>query len=178
MSSTRIIIIGIALVLVLVGGIVFTLFRSAPDAEGPLGPSFPQSGERPETPGPDTSGEEITLVLQDGSTVEVSNFTQEASTKADPQNPGFYLVGQGSGTRDASFDITYMAATDFFNVSLMQAPLRDARRRAEIYLMSTLGLDEKDMCALRYNVATPAFVDESYAGTDLRFSFCSDAVQL
>lgn len=178
MNSTRIIIVGIVLVLLLAGGIAFTLLRDTPTPQGPSGTSFPNSGERP-AQGSNVSGAEITLLLQNGSTVEVSNFTKDTDTKADPQNPGFYLVGQGSGAaRDASFDITYIADTDFFNVSLMQAPIKDARRRAEIYLMSTLGLNEEEVCALRYSVAVPAFVDESYSGTDLRFSFCTDAVPL
>lgn len=178
MNSSRIIIVGVVLVLLLLGGIAFTLLRDTETPQGPLGTSFPNSGERP-TQETDVSGAEITLRLQNGKTVEVSNFTKDADTKADPQNPGFYLVGQGSGAvRDTSFDITYIAQTGFFNVSLMQAPIKDVRRRAEAYLMSTLGLSEDEMCALRYSVATPAFVDESYSGTDLRFSFCTDAVPL
>jgi hypothetical protein len=177
MNSTRLIIIGIVIVCVLAGGIGYTLLRGTPEP-GTNGSSFPQSGEHPATP-PDTEGAEITLALQDGGEVEVTNFTQDPATKEDPQNPDFYLIGQGAAaTRDPSFDITYIAATDFFNISLMQTPLKDARRRAEAYLMTTLGLDEDDMCSLRYSVATPAFVDEAHSGTDLRFSFCPDAMPL
>lgn len=174
----RIIIVGIVLIILLLGGIAFTLLRDTETPQGPSGTSFPSSGERP-AQGSNVDGAEITLRLQNGTTIEVSNFTKDADTKADPQNPGFYLVGQGTGaTRDASFAITYIADTDFFNVSLMQTPIKDARRRAEVYLMSTLGLKEDEMCALRYSVAAPAFVDEAYSGTDLRFSFCADAVPL
>lgn len=179
MNSTRFIFIGVVVVVLLLGGIMFTLLRGEADPAVPTGPAFPNPGTRGEDPVPTPQGEELTLTLQGGKTVVVPNFTQAQDTKVDSQNPGFYLVGQGpSAIRDASFDITYIAATDFFNISLMQMPIRDARLRAEKYLMGTLGLDADAMCQLRYSVATPAFVDESYTGTDLRFSFCADAVAL
>lgn len=179
MNSTRFIVIGIVIILLLIGGIGYTLFKSDPEPIEPGGPSFPEPGTMHSDPGASVDGEDIALVLQGGKTITVSNFTKDPGTKADPQNTGFYLVGQGSSTtRDPSFDITYIAATDFFNISLMQAPLKDARVRAEQYLRATLGLDTDELCQLRYSVATPAFVDEAYAGTDLRFSFCEDAVPL
>jgi len=179
MNSTRLIIVGIVVVLLLVGGIAYTLLKSGAEPADPSGPSFPNSGELPENPGSATDSEEITLVLQGGKTVTVSNFTKEPETKVDAQNAGFYLIGQGSSAvRDTSFDITYIAATDFFNISLMQTPIKDARLRAEQYLITTLGLDTDEMCQLRYSVATPSFVSEAYAGTDLRFSFCEDAIAL
>lgn len=179
MKSTRPIIVGIVVVLLLLGGTVYILLRTGPEPVGPTGPSFPEPGTLPPNPGPATDGEDLALVLQGGRTVIVSNFTKNPDTKADPQNAGFYLIGQGSSTtRDPSFDITYIATTDFFNIALTQTPLKDARLRAEQYLRATLGLGAEDMCQLRYSVATPAFVSEAYAGTDLRFSFCEDAVAL
>lgn len=171
----------VLIMLMLVGGIAWTLWNRSqvpPVSQPPV--EFPQPGTATtSTTSQVETGTNLTLSLSDGTTKVVPNFTRSAETKADPQNPGFFLIGEGTAaTPHPSYQITYIASTDFFNVSLFAEPLKGARESAERELVATLGLDTVAMCALRYSVATPAFVNESYAGIDLRFSFCPDATML
>jgi hypothetical protein len=174
MNSTRLILIGIGIALFLAIGIAATILLGGSDEPDPGPTSFPMGSDTPIK-----QGENVTVYGEGGESFSVRNFAHDGSTKEDPLNDGYYLIGQGdSVVRDFSFDITYIAQTSFFNVSLMQEPLGAARAKAEAYLAATLGLSNEDLCKLRYSVATPSFVSETYAGQDLRFSFCSDATPL
>ena len=131
----------------------------------------------PSANGTQPSGATITPVVikgADGREIHVKDF--RASAKQDPYNEGnFYLQPTDGNT---SYQIEYISATQFFNISLLEEPIGLARLRAEVYLKNTLGVSDSDLCALAYSVTVPNAVNTTYSGTNLGFSTCADAVKL
>lgn len=109
-----------------------------------------------------------------------STFLQNPNISEDANNPGNYFIGNQPGTEvgNRPYLITYTAETKYFNITLTQEPIGQARKNAEAYLMETLSLTEDQMCGLDYTVYTPTTVNNQYAGTNLGFSFCPGAVKL
>jgi hypothetical protein len=177
----------ILVLLALVGGYAFVSMRSEV-AEAPVGPSSPAFPSAPGT-GFSEGPESIALESASGGTLAVRDFTRDGVTVEDPANPGtFYLAG-GSGYCDEdgqcptgfearNFVITYFEADDSFVVALTEEPLGRARLDAERYLAGALGIPTGSLCSLRHYVSTDAYTSEQYAGTDLGFTSCEDAVAL
>lgn len=111
-------------------------------------------------------------------TVSVRNFLKDEDVKEDKLNPGLYFLGAAASEQDTNFSIDYTAQTGFFNITLLSTPLASARTQAEAVLREHLKLSNEQLCALRYSVAVPAFVNVDLSGTDYRFSFCSDTLPL
>ena len=136
-------------------------------------------------PEPGNGGEgTITIRGSGGESLEVSDFMNNGDTVEDTANLGSYYLGNSFPTVASpdfvvpSYTVTYIAATQFFNVVLYKQPLRQSRQDAESYLRQTLGLSLADLCSLNYAVSVPGFVDEAYTSRDLRFSACPNAVPL
>lgn len=77
-----------------------------------------------------------------------------------------------------SFEILYYEPEGRLVVSLLEEPLGNARAEAELYLQTTLGFTESELCNIRARVLTNRFVSNFYADQELGFSFCAGAVQL
>jgi len=128
----------------------------------------------------------ISIATSNGSTIAVNDFSQDPDLSADQSNPGYYYLGYHYG--DTSTDpkasdsppyvIEYINATQYFNIALMQEPIKTTREQVEQYLMQHLGISQSQMCQLKYTVSVPASVNQTYAGISLGFSFCSGSVQL
>ena len=124
---------------------------------------------------------EITLHTEQGQKT-VPNFLSGDEVFPDTDNQGYYFIGNTFDSSvaegDPTFVITFESDTSFFNIALLQEPLRTARLDAEAHLQNVLGLTDEEMCSLNYTLSVPGYINEEYSGADLRFSFCQDSVSL
>ncbi len=108
---------------------------------------------------------------------QIQALLTRPDTKEDEVNPGYYYVGNQPG-QEVPYLVEYLKETDYFNIVLLQEPLRESRAAAENYLMQALGDTKKETCALHYTLSVPNSVNSSYAGINLGFSFCPGATKL
>lgn len=120
----------------------------------------------------------IMLATQDGGQIRVKNFLNDPTTQKDRYNPGYYNLGYNPMNKNAPFAIEYMSQTQFFAIAIRKEPLARSRNLIERYLLDHLGVPPNQLCRVKYQLGVPNFVSRTYAGTDLRFSFCPGAVRL
>ncbi len=126
----------------------------------------------------------LSIKTTDDGMLQVKNFSQDTDTVADPNNKGTYYLGNhfpfdGSvSTQSPEYVITYIPATQYFNISLFSEPIGTSRVHAEEYLLQHLGVSKEQLCRLNYMVSVPYFVNQFYTSKDLRFSFCPEGVPL
>jgi len=119
-------------------------------------------------------------------TVQTDTVIQDPATVKDPINPGYYYLGyhtsvgasDPTATNNPPYIITYISATEYFNIALLQEPIGPVRLEAEQYLMAHLGISQSQMCQLDYMVSVPVRVNSQFAGSNLGFSFCPGATVL
>lgn len=187
----RTLIISIAaliLVLLIGGGIwYFSLEKEASPSAGAPPTAFPIGNELPD--GQEGQRQERAVTLADGSTTVVYDFTANGITVPDPVNPGSYVLAGELGycLEDGScpnagsindFSIVFSEADQAFTVTLLAEPVGATRLAAEQYLLTQLGLPKEQACALRYHIGVPYWVNESFTGRNLGFSFCPGAIKL
>lgn len=178
--------IGIGAGVILISVLVFIIFfnnAEAPNPEpgngGGSSTTFPIGGSTP-PPGED---ERIPLATPSG-ILYVKNFLDASATIPDSSNEGYYFLGNTFLTADnaaapsPTYVISYIAETQYFNISLLKEPIARVRTEAEQYLMAYLGISTQEMCALNYMVSTPNYVNSFYTGSSLGFSFCSGSIPL
>jgi hypothetical protein len=131
----------------------------------------------------------LVVATSDKGTVITRDFIHNGETVTDTVNPGTYQLAGSleycladgtcpSGAATSDFSISYNSKTQFFNVALVNEPLGPVRAAAEKFLTSRLGVSSAQMCRLQYFVGTPNYVNSSYSGKNLGFSFCPGAVPL
>ncbi len=127
----------------------------------------------------------ITLTAYDGGAVTVRDFKKDSDVLPNQINKGYYTLGYQpteatttSGAPTSPYLVTYVDTTQYFNITLLQEPLKATRAAAEQYLGAKLGLPQVEMCRLKYMLSVPASVSEFYTGQNLGFSFCPGAVLL
>lgn len=166
-------------ILVLAGGVllvawwlVFSLFSS----EDTVDTTYTDLSSTSET----ITLPENQLILSStaGGNFPVNNFLDNASTIPDTYNPGAYFLGYSVDMADAPYVIQYIEATDQFTITLLKEPLAEVRYQAETFLQSALGIDEAQMCNLKYTLTVPWSVSEYVSGYSLGFSFCPGAAAL
>jgi hypothetical protein len=135
-------------------------------------------------------GGAVTIFLiqtEGGGSVQVKDPIADPLTYQDPFTPDHYYLGNhiqigttpdSTAGKNLPYIIEYIKSTQFFNIALLKEPLGASRLEAERYLLTHLGISKVDACKLKYSVAVPHWVNEQYAGIDLRFSFCPRATQL
>lgn len=137
-------------------------------------------------------GETIPIRLMNGQTAYVPDFIHDPRTIDETHITGvnqYLLAGTtglcsnpkvrcATGPKNAPFNIIYAAADHAFTITLTQRPIGPARAQAEQYLMRRLGLPGSNMCLLKYFLTTTTYVDATYGGNNLLFSFCPGAVRL
>jgi hypothetical protein len=150
--------------------------------------TFPASGNST-TSNSSTSSGIATVSTQSGGKVATLNFIHNGTTIEDPANKGTYYLAGSSGACNSNgscptagtekdFTILYYPSNGSFNIGLASEPLGQVRIEAEQYLMKELGLSEQQMCDLKYNISTSAYVNQQYGGENLGFSFCPGAIPL
>ncbi|MDB5189190.1 MAG: hypothetical protein JWL82_147 [Parcubacteria group bacterium] len=171
----KIILIAAAVALLIAVGIVAWLVlghKKTPQLSVPDAVTFPVD---PTNSG--GNGSFTTIPTTDGGSIKTKDLETDADVHEDPVNPGYFYLGY-QDARTAPYLIEYIADTHYFNVELLTEPLGQNRIAAENYLMNKLGITKQEMCVLDYTLGTPRSVNEAYAGTNLGFSFCPDAVRL
>jgi hypothetical protein len=185
-----IIIIVCGIFLVIVAGVSFFAIENGKQSSVVIPPptSFPVSGNtKSSTPG--TSTGLIVLTEQNKSTIAVKDFVHNGVTIPDPTQPSQYVLAGNSGVclpngtcpggaSTTDFYITYDPADQTFNVLLRAEPLGEVRDEAEQFLQSTLGVTTTQLCNLNITVGTILSVNSNYAGEELRFKDCPNAVPL
>lgn len=126
--------------------------------------------------------QQITTVPTDDSS-SLPSFIDGPLTHPIPNNPGQYQLGNyidpaSPSAPDSSYMVEYVAATNYFTISLLREPLAQSRITVEQFLQSYLNLSQAEMCELHYMLSTPVRVNKEFAGQSLKFSFCPDAVVL
>ncbi len=179
------------LLLSLIGGIVYVLLTKnsgvsrVQTSESASGLTVNMAADQNTTSVPaqaipsDSGGASTNTATQSG------DILSNPDTYTDPVNKGTYYLGYHMSDASAAatsenppYVISYMPATHYFNIVLLQEPIGEVRKLAEQYLMSRLDLTQDEMCRLNYSVGVPNSVSQLYAGSDLRFSFCSGATTL
>lgn len=121
----------------------------------------------------------LELVLEDGSSVSIPDFTKIDQPEWAGESAGYQVAGNA----DADFLITYIPADTYgsqaqFLVSLATEPLGEIRADAEAALRTRLSLSNQELCGLDVQVWTDDAVNAAYAGRDLGLSFCPGATVL
>lgn len=189
-----VIVIGVLLVAGTFGVIKYWVGTAAPGSQqGTFGSSGGDNVDNSNIalPGSNTTGATSTtstqnfmsLQMQGGGTLRANNILQDPALKEDPYNKGHYYLGNywDPSVPNApvpQFTIEYIAGTQFFNIALLQEPIKTARLAAEQYLMQHLGINPAEMCRIRYTITTPVSVNQIYAGENFGFSYCPGASQL
>jgi len=193
MNKPRIVLLVLALVLIVVGVALYFLLPSSPSE--PVAPAgditLPVAGLNTDPvsgAGTSISAARKTIILATagGGTVEVYDFLQDTETVADTINQGYYSLGRSPQGVDATstigvsirYNIVYIAATQYFNIELLQEPLGAVREEAQQYLLSHLGIREEQLCLLSYMVSVPYSVNSPFSSRSLGFSFCPGATTL
>jgi len=135
-----------------------------------------------------TSALETTMSISNvnGESVKIKNFINDSTTTKDPINSGYYYLGyhiyegvsDSTVTDNPPYIITYISATQYFNIALLQEPIGTTRLASEQFLISNLGISQDQMCLLKYMISVPNRVNSQYAGKNLGFSFCPGATKL
>ncbi|MBP6859982.1 MAG: hypothetical protein KBC38_00245 [Candidatus Pacebacteria bacterium] len=178
MSRTAFWILALASVGLLAAGTLFYLNLN-PEPEAP--PMV--------TPDPfGSTNDGVIITAVGGEDIRARDFVNDGETEPDPGNPGTYFLAGYFGYCDgdeecepiatSDFNIKYDSKIDAFTIGLATEPIGEVRKRAEAFLMKKLGIGENDMCALNYYVGTSYWVNETYSGGNLGWSFCPGSIAL
>lgn len=186
MNKKMVIIGGVVLVVLIALVAVLTLLQKEQPAPIEEPTTFPTGSTTTSGGEPGGTNPNARLVIKGvtGDSIITRDFLKLSTTVADPSNEGYYQLGNHfplpgeSATEDPNYVITYIAATQYFNVVLYKEPLARSRIEAEQYLMQTLGISRERMCFLSYTLSTPNSVNEYYTGRNLGFSFCPGSIPL
>lgn len=70
------------------------------------------------------------------------------------------------------YQLVYIKPFNYFIVSVLGSPFEEARSKAEIAFLNSLGVSKEDACKLDVVVNTPSFANPDFAGKDYPLSFC------
>lgn len=180
-------VIGVGIGIILLGVTAFMIFSRNGEVPNPQpGGDNPGSLFPVGTGTVSTGGAENTIPLgtPSGGVVYVKDFMHAPQTVPDASNQGYYFLGNQFPTENTPvsespmYVISYIAETQYFNITLLREPIARARSEAEQYLMAYLGISSQEMCALNYMVSTPNYVNQYVTGSSLGFSFCSGSIPL
>lgn len=115
-------------------------------------------------------GSTITLGTSHGN-VTTNNFYKSADYITQDQQT---VVIQQAPT----YSIVYNVSDSSFIISILSAPLEAARQAAETAFLNSLGISQKDACALNVYEGVPASVSNKYIGEPFPLSFCGNSTAL
>ena len=186
---------GILLGTVIIAGVWYAFFvpKSVPPTQQPV-TTLPASGSITQVTPPAsfaTSSSGVVmmqLATQDGTTT-TRDFIHDGVTIPDKTNTGGYLLAGNLGyclsdpqrcqaAPATNFSVYYNSAGQSFIITLTEEPIGKSRLAAEQFMMTTLGLNQQQMCDLNYLVGVTSHVNDQYAGKNLGFSFCPSATKL
>jgi hypothetical protein len=165
------------------------LYTPSAPTEPYVNPYSYSSGEPGGSVGAGTTPVKFTVAARGGARITVKNFLTNGETAADAVNPGYYyLAGSAgyclasgkciAGAKETDFAITYRGSDSLFVIELLKEPLGQSRQEAEKFLTDRLGISGQKMCSLVYIVEVSPYINGTYSGTNLGFSFCTGATEL
>lgn len=168
------------IVIIIIGIVVLMLQKNAPlvptgsttTSTNPLG--LPAGSVSVPATNPNESSGMLNLVLQDGTTVPVPDFTKVDQSPTANAESGYRIAGSNTG----DFQILYYPQNSGILISLLSEPLGPVRLAAENALRVTLGLSDSQLCGLTIDVRTTLSISATYSGRDLGLSFCPGATPL
>lgn len=111
--------------------------------------------------------------------IVVQDFREGRIPEQDPlAGPTYYLSAPTEEDPLVPYSIAYFEEDQGFIITLDQNPIGIARAQAEEMMRQELGVDNATLCMLEYQVFTPQSISPEFAGKDLRFSFCPQAIAL
>lgn len=161
--------------------VFYFVFAPAPSSQTPAASGSTQLPVAGQTgaQGSFAGAASFTVAGAGGNPIATLDFLHAPATNEDQKNQGLYHLNPPPGASGASsYDVTYEASTQYFNISLLAEPIGQTRSLMERDLMAKLGVTEDQMCQLNYMVSVPYWVNEFYSGESLGFSFCPGAIAL
>lgn len=107
----------------------------------------------------------------------VSRLVDNPYVTKDAQNNGVYLLHENPQNEQHDFIIEYHESDQTIHVLIQVQPIQFVRQAAEARLQVVLGMSQRGLCDLKYQVIVPQWVSEAYAGQNIGFSSCPGAVQ-
>ena len=169
----------IVLLVTLGVGLAFYFQKPAtdePEGDSPFSVFDPFSPSRPGSGGTVTPGQPE--VIENEATKKVSEEVEKTEQPLRAAVGQYYEVGASAHATSSAYTVLYVDADKSIQVILHEQPIGKSRRLAEEFLLSTLHLTKGEACTLNYQVVTPDYVDQTYGGQNLGFSFCSGSVVL
>ncbi len=128
----------------------------------------------------------LALATNTGTSLAVADFVHAQGTVAEPYTQSEYVLADDCAdnagcTKAASsngFRIVYDQRDDSFNVLILAEPLEVSRAAAEAFLIDELGITRLQLCQLKATVGTVISVNSTFAGEELGFDGCANAVKL
>lgn len=168
------------IVIIVIGIVVFMLSKntapvpvgSTTTSTNPLG--LPAGSVPVSTTNPNGLSGMLNIVLKDGTTASVPDFTKVNQSPTANAESGYRVAGSNTG----DFQILYYPQNSGILISLLSEPIGPVRLAAENALRITLGLSDSQLCTLTIEVRTTLSVNTTYSGRDLGLSFCPGATPL
>jgi hypothetical protein len=181
MNKTLLIILAtvVVLILLILGGFfIKTQFFSGTPSNATSTNPFGFDGGQQNGTNMTPSSSTLPLVLNDGTVVNVPDFTKENQPSWAGET-GYQVAG---GDTDA-YLITYVppdqsGARAEIGITIQSEPLGATRAAAEVALQNKLQLNNAQICALNIEVYTQPGLSDLYEGDNLGVSFCPGAVKL
>jgi hypothetical protein len=196
-TRTAVILVAAIVVVAALIALGFWIFSPAAQPVTGTGGTFPSGGFGTTTSGTGTSGSTgstqagtgaMTIATPSGGQVTTKDFIHNGTTIPDVENDNQYLIAGSLGycepglactaASTPDFNIFYNADTQSFTIGIAQEPIGQSRHEAEEFMLSALGIEQDQLCALNYYVGVPYWVNEAYSGKNLGFSFCPGATPL
>lgn len=186
MRTRTLLIIGIAVLILLAGGLGVFILLNKKDATSS---QTPQANPFVFTPTDTSTGTtpQRTLYTTNGTKVTVPDFAKDSPSTVIGQTADDvqldltpypeYQPGTPFPTHE--FDVVFNQKNSEFVVTLNQEPLGHARTAAEAFIALKLGISPKDLCAFNVTITVPYSVNERFGSYgNLGASACTGAVSL
>ena len=187
MKRTVLIVLGLIVLIILGTGVYFFFFRAAQISPGPqAGQQNPLGIPAGTTPipiasstNPDTSADNLTIYLTDGSAEHIPDFTKGGQPEWASSKAGFQVAGsEQTGPTGAGYQILYFPEHSYFSIGILAEPIGPNRLAAETELRTKLALPDAQLCRLNIKVYVLGEVSDTYSGYNLGLSFCPGATAL
>lgn len=175
MNRLHLVIIGIFVAIALVLFVYFFFFHKKQQPGDPASGTYIGTDN---TPTPLKEGEGLKIILTDGASLFVPDFTKDENQPEYAKEAGYNVAGSGSEEYAITYLEGYEGGAGTFTVSILKEPLGEVRKRAEEALIRKLSITREQLCVLPVEVWTSVHVNELYAGYNLGVSSCAGSVEL
>jgi hypothetical protein len=158
--SKIILIVGVILV---IGLIIFLLFKYAGRQTQPQAPETPDTSST--FPIPSASDEKMPVKTISGDTIYLNNVYHQPVESLSQNGVAFI--------ENSDYYMAYYPQDQAFIITLLNPDIKTARNNAERDLLKALGIeDEKMSCQLKVSITVPYGVNADASGQEYGLSFC------